>query len=29
VQVEALERGPEIYRLVDGGTVRGKIVLSP
>jgi len=29
VQVEALERGPEIYRLIDGGSARGKIVLSP
>jgi NADPH:quinone reductase-like Zn-dependent oxidoreductase len=29
VQVEALEHGPEIYRLIDAGLVRVKIALQP
>jgi NADPH:quinone reductase-like Zn-dependent oxidoreductase len=29
VQVEPLERGPELYRLIDAGKLRGKVVLTP
>jgi NADPH:quinone reductase len=29
VQVAPLERGPELFRLIDAGKVRGKVVLTP
>jgi NADPH:quinone reductase-like Zn-dependent oxidoreductase len=29
VQTVPLERGPDIYRQIDAGQVRGKIVLAP
>lgn len=29
VQTEPLERGPELYRLIDAGKIRGKVVLTP